>query len=357
MQSALSSRIIAQAAVLTSPLVLVDRQLLQARYEYYSTFGQVYYPVKANHHTAVIQALSSFGSGFEVDSITHLKALRAAGIEGNRLLFSLPLRARGSIETAIELGVTRIVVDSIEEVVNVPRFNGEIEILIRISLSDLLDLSAPEYYKWGANVADVLSIRQYALDAGCRVIGLSFYLSQELYNNMTFSRVLDRLVTLFPPGMFDYLNIGGGLDSSESAPFRNVLLEACRSMKVNQVILEPGRNLLDPCATIMTSVRNVVKRGNGLWAHLDVGIYSGLLDVVLKKKSISILLLDAEELPMTHRYHISGPTSDSLDYLGQFDFPRELAVGDRLLIPGSGAYTNVLATQFCGFDGLEVVVL
>jgi ornithine decarboxylase len=53
---------------------------------------------------------------------------------------------------------------------------------------------------------------------------------------------------------------------------------------------------------------------------------------------------------------IFGPTCDSYDTLGTHSFPEDIEVGDWILLPNMGAYTNAGMVEFNGIKGASTII-
>jgi diaminopimelate decarboxylase len=209
------------------------------------------------------------------------------------------------------------------------------------------------------SIKSAIKLARVIENDGNKFLGISFYLPRELYSPENFSSVLDSVTKAFRGRKLSVLDIGGGLDDSFSPDFQRKLEKIKRTLDVQLLTLEPGRNLLDPCIDMVVSVIGLCKRGGYLWAYVDAGIYSGLLDIKLIRKVFEISTLADTKLSPNKRYRylICGPSSDSLDILGEYRFNVPLNVGDRLRIKNCGAYSFVMRTHFDGSDDLTLQVI
>jgi len=341
----------------STPLLLFDTRLFAEIFQHFAQFGLVYYPVKSNDHDEILKAVARLGGSFDVDGISHIRKLVALSVSPDRIQFGIPVKKSQDIELALDLQIRRFVVDSPTEYQKISKFREKAGFLVRAAIWDMVDSPDVSTRKWGMPLANIGEMRDLIEQDGNNFLGVSFYIPQELYTPTNFSKVLRRITSAFEGQSFQVLDIGGGLDNSFSDDFGKDLDVARQKLNLRDIILEPGRNLLDPCIDMLVSVIGVCQRGHERWAYIDAGIYSGLLDAVIKKKTFEILSPTGSNQPPSYNYFIAGPTSDSLDFLGQYSFPRELEAGDRLIAKNCGAYTYVLRTKFGGIDGLELQVV
>jgi ornithine decarboxylase len=340
-----------------TPFLLLNRGRFAELFKHFTQFGKVYYPAKSNDHVDVLREVARLGGCFDVDGISHIRQLLSLGVSPDRIQFGIPVKKQQDVEDALNLNIGRFVVDSISEYKKISRFGKKVGFLVRIAISDILDFSDVSLRKWGMPLVNVADMRELIKQDGNEFLGISFYIPQELYTQTNFSKTLARITKVFEGDAFQVLDIGGGLDNSFSDDFRKDLASVKKTLNISDIVLEPGRNLLDPCIDMVVSVVGVCKREDQRWAYIDAGIYSGLLDAVIKKRTFEILTFSDTEQSAEYRYFVAGPTSDSLDFLGEYSFGTELNADDRLIIKNCGAYTYALRTKFGGIDGLGLHVV
>jgi len=134
-------------------------------------------------------------------------------------------------------------------------------------------------------------------------------------------------------------------------------LETVRTtVGAKHIVLEPGRYLLNPCIDMVVSVTSVRNINANRLVFINAGIYTGLLDAVVKGKKYQV---DDERQTSTSklaRAYICGSSSDISDTLGEYKLRADLAGGDTLIIKECGAYSAVMQTHFCGKDQVKMVL-
>ncbi len=101
-----------------TPLMVVDRATLEARGDAYaSALGadHVFYAAKAFCCVAICEVLAGLGLGIDVCTGGELETAFAAGFPPERILFHGNNKSEAELERAGEVGVGRIVVDSLDE--------------------------------------------------------------------------------------------------------------------------------------------------------------------------------------------------------------------------------------------------
>ena len=323
----------------------------------YSKFGDLYYPVKANDHKIILKEIDKLNGFFEVDGIYHITLLLSLGISPKKIQYSIPIKKELDIKRALELGVTRFVIDDSKEYKKISFFKYDVDYIIRISISDILDLDSFGFNKWGLPITNVKKLIKQIENDGNTFCGISFYLPKELFTSTNFSIMINRIIKEFHDVNIPIIDIGGGLDYYFSEEFEQEILKLKDRMKLNKIIVEPGRNLIDPCIDMIASVIGIRNFNKKLWAYIDVGIYSGLLDAIIKKKKFSIHNIQNNSIEGNFEYIIAGPSSDTIDIIGHYCFNSPLNEGDKLIIKECGSYTYVFRTHFGGFEQIDFVVV
>jgi ornithine decarboxylase len=152
---------------------------------------------------------------------------------------------------------------------------------------------------------------------------------------------------------------------------------ACRSMsarssrtrrrkhfgnQIPETIIEPGRGMVGDAGVIKAEVVLISKKAaddDVRWVYLDIGKFGGLAETM--DEAIRYPLRTEHDGDRTEPCIIAGPTCDSADVLYEkapYELPVSLAIGDEVLIEGTGAYTTTYsAVAFNGFEPLKSYVI
>jgi ornithine decarboxylase len=338
------------AATEPTPYFVLVEERLERRYGHFARFGDVRYPMKSNPHEFVLGALARLGSGFDVDSVAHAQRLLGLGVSVDSIQFGLPIAKAVEWEGAAKLGIRRFVVESEDAYERISEICPDGEYIVRLNPFEFLPRGSLNAWKWGASRPEALKLVRTIQGGSGACLGVSFYLSEDDFSIENLATVLAGIAEEFADHELKLVNIGGGLDDSESADFGESLVQVRAALNLTDVVLEPGRNLIGPAFDLVASVVDIRQRGGVDWAYIDVGIYSGLLDAALRHRTYRISKIGAKKSgPSRHRYQIAGPTADGQDRIGEYELPEPLQRGDRLVFRGVGAYTLALATDFSGF--------
>ena len=296
----------------------------------YKHFGEVFYPIKANDDPAIIERVIGANCAFEVDSIEHIKLLiEGYNVRPNKIIYSFPLKKSYDIVTASELGVTKFVVDCIEEYNNIRAHAKSPEYILRINANSVVGGLNSMQDKWGFPLDDLKNAYRIITANNDNVLGISFYLSSEINSQENFVKIFDAIESLNIHNI-EVVDIGGGVSVEMLERLDEKLKLFKQRVGFERLIIEPGRHLLDPCIDFAVSViaRRPANDGNNI-LFIDAGIYYGLLDVIIKEKRFDII--EENENKDKALFYVCGFSSDVSDLIGKYMLNIDIKVGDKLI--------------------------
>lgn len=332
-------------------MYLINRQNLISTVNSYSVNARVYYPYKANTNCHVVQILDPLIAGYEVASIYHLIYLiTKRKVEPQRILYSAPIKSNSQIKRALSLGVNNIVVDNIDELERIIRLanNNPLNIILRVDISNFIN-AQQSVFKWGASINEILYMKDMLANSAHQYMGLNFYIPQEVDCASNFVTVIDGIANTIGVRDCKVIDIGGGISSAD---VESILTKIKVKYDLGGVdfIVEPGRHLLNPNIDLIVKIIDIrAKQGQKL-VFIDSGIYSGLMDAVIKNRRFKISYINNKKRQLDERVErclICGDSSDISDVLGIYDLPKNIRVGDELIISECGSYCSELDTDFC----------
>ena len=159
--------------------------------------------------------------------------------------------------------------------------------------------------------------------------------------------------------ILDTLDIGGGFPVSYVETvmpidrFCEPIAEALEKyFDQCRVIAEPGRFLVASAVWLITQVVGKSRRGGIPWYYIDDGLYGSFSGRLFDKCDYTI---QSERDGDRELCVIAGPTCDSFDVLYTDRALAPVEIGDLLIVPGMGAYTNASASTFNGFPVARLV--
>lgn len=348
-----------------TPLLCVSRSVVRRNYETMRSAMpgvELFYAAKANPDATILRTLASLGSSIDVCS--HREALSAlhAGFTPDQMIHTHPCKTDGNMRDCYAEGIRWFTFDNTNELQKMVPYASDISLLMRLAMtsnSSQINLSA----KFGAHPDEALGMMLRARELGLHVRALSFHVGSQCATPDGYRTALEKARVVWDQAVaagieLEMLDIGGGFP----APYRGEVLTLdsfCRSIQsalddnfgdLNiRVIAEPGRGIAAETATLITKVIGKSVRNGKRWYFLDDGMYG----------SFSGRVFDHADFPLLAERHderqlfpcvVAGPTCDSGDVICDDQWLPDLQIGELLLVPTMGAYTNASASAFNGLD-------
>lgn len=143
----------------------------------------------------------------------------------------------------------------------------------------------------------------------------------------------------------EWVSLGGGIHfTGENYPlekFAERLKRFSGEFGV-QVYLEPGEASITKSTTLEVTVLDKLYNGKDL-VVVDSSIEAHLLDLLIYRESAKV---HPNQGP--HRYQVCGKSCLAGDIFGEFNFEKELNIGDRISLQDTAGYTMVKKNWFNG---------
>ena len=356
------------AAEWGTPAFVYDEAHLRARcHEAVDAFGDgVAYASKAFLCKAM--AALAFEEGMHIDVSTggELHVALAAGVPAERLVLHGNNKSEAELVRALEVGVGRIVVDSFDEIDRLERIGADAFVLLRVTPG--IEAHTHEYVmtgqedsKFGFSIASGAAAR--AVDRlrtlpRIELLGLHAHIGSQVFLLHSFQKEVEVLAPFFAPLGLPELVIGGGLGVAyvvgEEAPtiyeWAAAIREACGAGGVpagTRVTAEPGRSIVAAAAITLYTV-GTIKPLPGIRTY--VAVDGGMSDnprPVLYGSGYEAFLPRATDAERPREATIVGKHCESGDVLVRDAcLPEDLAVGDVLATPVTGAYGHSMASNY-----------
>ncbi len=372
-----------------SPLFLLSEPEVRsraARYRAaYTAVGAhtVYYAAKAFLSVAVARWVTEEGLGIDVASGGELAIAMRAGVPGDRLLMHGNNKSVSEIDTAIEYGVSRIVIDSFEEIARVAesaaRHNVVQKVLVRATVgveahTHEFIATAHEDQKFGlsatAGTVDE-AIRRISKLPSLTLVGLHSHIGSQIFDAAGFEVAARRIVTLAQriydeQGIeIEEINLGGGMGIAYledddpldvdimAAEIGEIVAKECAEAGIPMPALafEPGRGIVGPAGITVYEVgtvkrveldqghiRTYVSVDGGMSDNIRTALYGAEYTVTLASR-----LSTAE--PVLSR--VVGKHCESGDIVVRDCWlPGDVTAGDLLAIAATGAYCRSMASNY-----------
>jgi len=353
----------------TGPCLVLDLDVVRENYQNFAKAlpdTRVYYAVKANPAPEILKLLVELGCCFDVASVNETKDVLAAGATPDRISYGNTIKKETEIAEAFRLGVTLFAVDCEAEVEKVARAAPGSRVICRI-VCDGSGAEWPLSRKFGCEPAYAADILEHAHKSGLTPYGISFHVGSQQHNVQAWDRALASAASVFKTcgerGIaLSVVNLGGGfparyvrktpkLESYGKAIFKSLRKHFGNNLP--NTIVEPGRGLVGNAGMIEAEVVLIAKRSpedEVRWVYLDIGKFHGLAETI--DESIRYPIRTTHDRDEMSPCIIAGPTCDSVDVLYEkthYPLPVTLAIGDKVLIEATGAYTTTYSS--IGFNG------
>jgi ornithine decarboxylase len=351
------------------PCLVLDLDVVRENYLLFAKAlpdTRVFYAVKANPAPEVLELLAELGSCFDVASVSETGAVLAAGATPERISYGNTIKKESEIAAVAAMGVTLFAIDCEAEVEKVARCAPGARVICRIHC-DGTGSEWPLSRKFGCEPDYAPDILELAQRLGLVAHGISFHVGSQQHNVEAWDRALASTAAIFRTcaerGItLAMVNLGGGfparyvrktprLDTYGRAIFR--ALRRHFGNAVPETIVEPGRALVGNAGIIEAEVVLIARRSPEdelRWVYLDIGKFHGLAETI--GESIRYPIRTLRNRDETSPCIIAGPTCDSVDVLYErnpYPLPVSLAIGDKVLIEATGAYTATYSSV--GFNG------
>jgi diaminopimelate decarboxylase len=366
-----------------TPAYILDEADFRARCrawkEAFGTGADVFYAGKAFLSRAVVRWLQEEGMNLDVCSAGELAVALSGGMPADRIALHGNNKSTEEIERAVGEGVGRIVLDSFEEIVRVAhiarRLGRRQPVQIRVTVgveahTHEFIATAHEDQKFGlalsGGVAAEAVRRVLKLDS-LELIGIHSHIGSQIFDTSGFEVAAHRVVDLLKEIRDEHgielpeIDLGGGLGiayTSEDDPrepqeiaksLREIVSRECAAARLTEprLSVEPGRAIVGPTAFTLYEA-GTIKRLDGLRTYVSVdGGMSDNIRTALYDAEYSVALVsrtsDAE--PMLAR--VVGKHCESGDIVVKDAFlPADLAPGDLLAVPATGAYCRSMASNY-----------
>ncbi|MBI1778352.1 MAG: type III PLP-dependent enzyme [Proteobacteria bacterium] len=356
------------------PCLVVDLEIVRDNYLRFAKAlpdTKVFYAVKANPDPSLLQLLSELGSSFDAASVAEIELVLAAGAGPERISYGNTIKKERDIERAGALGVGLYAVDCQAEVEKVARAAPGSRVFCRILCSSE-GADWPLSRKFGCESRMAVDVLEHAHRLGLEPIGVSFHVGSQQRNPKAWNKALAEAAEVFRGAaqrgiQLSMVNLGGGFPTRYVADvpavenYGRAIFRALRrhfGNAIPETIIEPGRGMVGNAGVIEAEVVLVSEKGtkDGLrWVYLDIGKFGGLAETA--EESIRYPIRTPRDGDSLAPCVIAGPTCDSFDVLYEkqpYLLPISLAIGDKVLIEGTGAYTATYsAIAFNGFPPLK----
>jgi len=358
-----------------TPLFVYDEDhLRRACREAVDAWGDgVAYATKAFLCRAMARLAYEEGMHLDVASGGELHVALSAGVPAGRLVLHGNNKSSEELATALHEGVGRIVIDSFDEIArlgglleSMPAERDRPKVLVRVTPgveahTHEFVRTGQEDSKFGFSVSSGAAAEAVAaleLMPTVALVGVHAHIGSQVFDASSFEQAAEVLGAFFAPLELPELVVGGGLGvpyvNGETAPtqaaWAEATLRACAKAGVSpdtRISAEPGRSIVAAAAITLYTI-GTVKHLPGIRTYVSVD--GGMSDnprPVLYGSGYEAFLPRAVAARRPRPVRVVGKHCESGDLVVPEAYvPDDLAVGDVLATPVTGAYGYVMASNY-----------
>ena len=355
---------------LPTPFYIYSQNLIESQYQKYAEGLKdvdhlICFALKANSNQAIIKVLANLGAGADVVSEGELRRALAAGIPGERIVFSGVAKTEREINFALETDILQFNVESLNELVRINdlaiakgtkariaiRINPDVDALTHEKISTgkaenkfgIPIMQAPAIYRQASNM-DGIIIQGVDMHIGSQLTDLQPY-------RQAYKLLFDLVSQLRHAGHpVSHLDIGGGLGiaykPSDEVPSIAQYCEEVKQLLADwdgKIIIEPGRSLVAESGLLVSSVIYIKQGKARTFCILDAAM-NDLLRPTMYGLEHHLIPESLSERAAT--YDLVGPVCETGDTFARNYTMTEVTEGDLVAFTCVGAYGSVMSSNY-----------
>jgi diaminopimelate decarboxylase len=329
----------------------------------------VCYAMKAASNQAILRTLAALGAGMDVVSGGEYMRARAAGVPGERIVFSGVGKTRQEMRLALEGGIRQFNVESEPEMRALSEVAVSLGVVAPITVRVNPDVDAKTHAKiatgksenkFGVPLARARDVyAEAARLPGIDVVGIDVHIGSQLTDlepfRLAYRKVAELTAMLRADGHdIRRLDLGGGLGipytrSNEAPPlpveYGAMIREELGHLGC-EIEIEPGR-LIVGNAGILVSRVIYLKQGEGRdFLILDAAMNDLIRPAMYDAWHDIVPVIEPEPGGEKCPYDVVGPVCESGDTFARGRMLPPLAGGDLVAFRSAGAYGAVMAGEY-----------
>jgi diaminopimelate decarboxylase len=353
------------------------------RDEFGSHAGTVYYAAKAFISVAVAQWIKDCGIGIDVCTGGELAVALAGGIDPAKIEVHGNNKSLDEIDRAVSVGVKTIVMDSLHEIDRVAamaRKHNKVQgVMLRLTPGIQAHThesisTAHEDVKFGFSIASGAAwtaVEAVLAHPELELRGFHSHIGSQIFGTESFQLAADRLISLLAKYRDVYgkelpeLDLGGGygiaylpedetLEPGEVMPaLRSAVTAACEKHKLSipTISIEPGRAIVGPTTFTLYEVgttKDVVLEDGATRRYISVdGGMSDNIRPSLYDAQYHAVIAQRASVAKSISSRVVGKHCETGDIvIRDISLPADIAPGDLIAIPATGAYGRSMASNY-----------
>ena len=329
----------------------------------------VCFAVKANSNLAVLKLLGDLGAGMDVVSGGEYARAIAAGVPGERIVFSGVGKTRDEMARAIAGGIRQFNVESEPELLALSSLAQEMGAEVPVAVRVNPDVDARTHAKiatgksenkFGIPISRAREVYRLAASLpGLRVVGIDMHIGSQLTDLDPYRQAYRKMAELCRALRADghaitRLDLGGGLGipyrRDNAAPplpleYGEVVRETVGDLGC-EIEIEPGRNIAGNAGILLASVI-FLKQGEGRdFLIVDAAMNDLIRPALYDAHHDSVPVVEPALGAEPHPVDVVGPVCETGDTFARAVPLPQVGAGDLVAFRSAGAYGAVMASEY-----------
>ncbi|MGB8815578.1 MAG: diaminopimelate decarboxylase, partial [Paracoccaceae bacterium] len=329
----------------------------------------VCFSVKSLSNLAVLKLLGDLGAGMDVVSGGEYLRARAAGIPGNRIVFSGVGKTAAEMRLALAGGIRQFNVESEPELRALSAVATELNTTAPITIRVNPDVDARTHEKiatgkkenkFGIPIDRAPAVYAEAASLpGIEIVGIDVHIGSQLTElepfEQAFQKVADLTTLLRAQGhSITRLDLGGGLGipythSNDAPPLPldyGAMVKRTLGHLNCEIEIEPGRLISGNSGILVASVIYVKQGEDRDFLILDAAMNDLVRPSMYGAHHDIIPVIEPAPATENHTYDVVGPVCETGDTFAKGRHIAPLFAGDLVAFRSAGAYGAVMASEY-----------
>ena len=329
----------------------------------------VCYAMKAASNQAILQTLAKLGAGMDVVSGGEYARARAAGVPGERIVFSGVGKTRDEMRLALTGGIRQFNVESEPEMAVLSAVATEFGVKAPITIRVNPDVDAKTHAKiatgksenkFGIPISRAREVyAQAAALPGIDVIGIDVHIGSQLTQlepfELAYQKVAELTETLRADGHnIRRLDLGGGLGipytrSNEAPPLPTdygAMVKRVLGHLNCEIEIEPGRLIAGNAGILVSQVIYVKEGEDRKFLILDAAMNDLIRPAMYDAHHDIDPVIEPQAGAERDKYDVVGPVCESGDTFAKGREMAQMNAGDLVAFRSAGAYGAVMSSEY-----------
>ena len=329
----------------------------------------VCYAMKAASNQAILQTLAKLGAGMDVVSGGEYARARAAGVPGERIVFSGVGKTRDEMRLALTGGIRQFNVESEPEMAVLSAVATEFGVKAPITIRVNPDVDAKTHAKiatgksenkFGIPISRAREVyAQAAALPGIDVIGIDVHIGSQLTQLEPFELAYQKVAELTELLRADghnirRLDLGGGLGipytrSNEAPPLPidyGAMVKRVLGHLNCEIEIEPGRLIAGNAGILVSQVIYVKEGEDRKFLILDAAMNDLIRPAMYDAHHDIDPVIEPQAGAERAKYDVVGPVCESGDTFAKGREMAQMIAGDLVAFRSAGAYGAVMSSEY-----------